>query len=114
MGRLKAIRPRLTPPTPRLGYAQGDTAAQDRSRNAFAPWRAWYHTARWTKLRQAILLRDCYTCRMCGRIAPSRDLVADHITPHRGDPALFWDDANLQVLCHHPCHSSAKQRSERA
>jgi 5-methylcytosine-specific restriction enzyme A len=29
--------------------------------------------------------------------------VADHITPHKGDPVLFWDPDNLQSLCA-ACH----------
>lgn len=24
--------------------------------------------------------------------------VVDHITPHRGDKKLFWDEGNLQVF----------------
>lgn len=114
MGKLKALAHRLAPLKPRIGYAQGDTTAQDRSRNVFAPWRAWYRTARWAKLRKAVLLRDLYTCRMCGRVAPSPDLVADHIVPHRGDPALFWcGEDGLQTLCS-SCHGGAKQAQERA
>nr|DAZ53348.1 MAG TPA: HNH endonuclease [Caudoviricetes sp.] len=29
--------------------------------------------------------------------------VVDHITPHRGDPRLFWDEANWQPMCKQ-CH----------
>lgn len=29
--------------------------------------------------------------------------VVDHITPHRGDPGLFWDEANWQPMCKQ-CH----------
>lgn len=37
--------------------------------------------------------------------------VVDHIIPHRGDQALFWDAGNWQSLC--PTHhSSDKQRLE--
>lgn len=36
--------------------------------------------------------------------------IVDHITPHRGDPRLFWH-GELQSLCDE-CHSSAKQREE--
>jgi 5-methylcytosine-specific restriction protein A len=36
--------------------------------------------------------------------------VADHIIPHEGDEALFWQGA-LQSLCA-PCHSSRKQTQE--
>ena len=37
--------------------------------------------------------------------------VADHITPHRGDEALFWDMCNGQCLCKR-CHDRDKQREE--
>lgn len=49
------------------------------------------------------------TCTMCGGQAS----LVDHITPHRGDKALFWDWRNWQSLCA-PCHNSRKQRIERA
>ena len=29
--------------------------------------------------------------------------VVDHIVPHRGDHALFWDEQNWQPLCK-SCH----------
>lgn len=78
------------------------------------PWRAWYKTARWIALRLRILLRDLYTCKMCGLIEPdTSQLVCDHIKPHRGDERLFWDEANLQALCR-GCHDNAKQREEQA
>lgn len=38
--------------------------------------------------------------------------VVDHIKPHRGDMALFWDEANWQGLCK-PCHDGAKAQLER-
>ena len=37
--------------------------------------------------------------------------VADHITPHRGDAALFWR-GKLQSLCK-PHHDRDKQHEER-
>lgn len=110
--RLKDAKPRLSSVAPRLGYASGDKAAQNRSREAFAPWRAWYRTARWARLRTKVLVRDAYTCRRCGATRNSPELVADHIKPHRGDPVLFWcGEDGLQTLCS-PCHGGAKQRQE--
>ncbi|MGK7663365.1 HNH endonuclease signature motif containing protein [Marinovum sp. E06] len=56
-----------------------------------------------------------FTCERpgCGRIeADTSKLVADHIDPHRGDPAKFWDRDNLQCLCK-ACHDSDKQKQER-
>lgn len=46
----------------------------------------------------------CARCR-----APAT--VVDHIVPHRGDPARFWDRSNWQSLCA-PHHNASKQREE--
>lgn len=55
-----------------------------------------------------------FTCQCCGRIeGDTSKLVADHIIPHRGDPALFWDMSNLQTLTKQ-CHDSNKQRLEKS
>lgn len=80
------------------------------------PWRNWYKTARWEKLRQATFLRDLFTCRMsgCGRIeGDTSKLVCDHIDPHRGDERKFFDPENLQTLCK-TCHDTVKRREEQA
>ena len=37
-----------------------------------------------------------------GKATPA--YAVDHIRPHRGDAALFWDRANLQSLCR-SCHA---------
>jgi 5-methylcytosine-specific restriction endonuclease McrA len=77
------------------------------------PWKAWYNTARWQRLRLAIFLRDLYTCQCgCGRVeADTSQLVCDHKKPHRGDVRLFWDEDNLQTLLK-SCHDSRKQKQE--
>lgn len=52
-------------------------------------------------------------CRMCldaGRTEPAR--VVDHVVPHKGNAALFWDRSNWQALCFN-CHNQHKQRQER-
>ncbi len=79
------------------------------------PWRRWYSTAKWQKLRLSILKRDAFTCQMkgCGRVEiDTALLVADHKVAHRGDPDLFWDAANLECLCQR-CHNVIKQSIER-
>ncbi|HEX7883151.1 MAG TPA: HNH endonuclease [Afipia sp.] len=83
---------------------------------ASPPWKAWYKLARWRGLRLRIFLRDLYTCQRkgCGLIeGDTALLVCDHVKPHRGDEALFWDEANLQTLCK-ACHDKAKQTEEQA
>ncbi|MGF7161273.1 putative kinase [Rhodoligotrophos appendicifer] len=78
------------------------------------PSRAWYKTARWQKLRWSILVRDLFTCQKsgCGRVeTETSQLVCDHVEPHRGDEALFWNGP-FQTLCK-ACHDRDKQREER-
>lgn len=77
-----------------------------------APWHKWYKTARWEKLRQATFLRDRYTCKECGCLeGDTSKLVCDHVKPHRGNEALFFDPLNLQTLCK-SCHDTVKRKQE--
>jgi 5-methylcytosine-specific restriction endonuclease McrA len=48
-------------------------------------------------------------CQSNGRVTAAA--VVDHIKPHRGDAALFWDVTNWQALCKQH-HDSDKQRIE--
>lgn len=74
-------------------------------------WAAWYGTARWKALRADQLKREP-NCRMCAADGvKTRAVVADHITPHRGNAVLFWSGP-FQSLCSHH-HNAAKQRIER-
>ena len=61
----------------------------------------------WQRER-SIFLKANPACRRC--TAPAT--VVDHIMPHKGNPALFWNRANWQPLCQR-CHNSAKQSAER-
>ena len=56
------------------------------------------------KWRAAVLLRDAWKCRACGRVCGAKgEAHADHITPiARGGEQ--YDIANGQVLCRN-CHS---------
>lgn len=115
MGRLKQIPARLSPAPQRLGQASPRTEAErSRFRDRTQAWRAWYKTYRWQRLRWSVLVRDLFTCAMCGRIeGDTSQLVADHIVPHKGDEAAFWDEGNIWCVCS-ACHNSAKQRLERS
>ncbi|WP_337267106.1 HNH endonuclease [Oryzifoliimicrobium ureilyticus] len=70
-----------------------------------------YRTAIWKQLRKAQLAREplCHLCSEVGSVTAA-DTV-DHVKPHRGDQALFFDPANLASLCA-SCHSRHKQREE--
>lgn len=116
MGRLQKLAPRITSSAPRIGSSVGDSRSHDRNREARAPWRKWYRTARWSRLRLKIFERDLFQCQMpgCGHVEGNLSkLVCDHKKPHRGNERMFWDEDNLQTLCK-PCHDSLKQRQERA
>lgn len=54
-------------------------------------------------MREAFLQAHplCRPCEEEGRTTPATEV--DHIVPHRGDPARFWDMENLQPICH-ACH----------
>ena len=65
--------------------------------------RRWYRTPRWKALRAQLLVQHAYTCASCHRV--HLDLEIDHVVRHDGDPARFWDVANLQPLCR-TCHQS--------
>lgn len=71
--------------------------------------RRWYCTARWFRLRLQILVDHAYTCASCQHV--ELQLEVDHIRKHDGDPALFWNPANLQPLCR-TCHQRKTARGE--
>lgn len=67
---------------------------------------------RWQQAR-AGWLRKHPLCAMhadLGQVVPAT--LVDHIIPHRGDQALFWDKGNWQSLCKQ-CHDAHKQRQEK-
>lgn len=108
------LKPRVGALAGRLGASPSDETERSRMRDATQPWRAWYKTARWQKLRWWVLVRDLFTCQRCKRVeGNTRLLVADHKQPHRGDERLFWDPENLQCLCK-TCHDRVKQAEEQA
>lgn len=108
MARMKQLAPRGRQMKPRGSGG----AVPVRSRDRIDTWRRWYKTPEWRALRKDVLIGALFTCARCGFIGESRDLVADHIEPHRGGRDLFFDRTNLQCLCA-TCHSGAKQREER-
>ena len=83
--------------------------ALDRERPSTA---ARGYGARWRRARRAFLARHplCASCQPQARLAPAT--VVDHVVPHRGDPVLFWNEANWQGLCK-PCHDAKTAREGR-
>ena len=69
--------------------------------------RTWYQLERWRKQRRAQLRIEplCAFCLKRGRAVPAT--VADHVTPHDGDPVAFLC-GQLQSLCK-DCHDRDKR-----
>lgn len=79
--------------------------------------RSWYHSARWAKLRQAVIERDLYTCQhtgvvLAGKAPAPNSPVVHHKAPHRGSEELFWSINNLELVSK-AWHDSEAQRQER-
>lgn len=66
---------------------------------------------RWKKLRDRFIAKHphCVECLKQGIMTLATDV--DHIVPHRGDPALLYDENNLQSLCK-SCHSKKTARED--
>lgn len=67
--------------------------------------------SRWQRYRLRYLSEHplCAYCKRQGRLTPAT--VVDHIVPHKGDQALFWNPENHQALCKQH-HDSAKATEE--
>lgn len=103
------------------GEAEDRWARADAARTSEV-WRRWYKLKRWKHprdgVRVKILDRDGWRCQwpgcgcilIPGRTDPS-SAVVDHRMPHRGDPALFWNEQNLWSLCkrHHDVHKAREE-----
>lgn len=75
-------------------------------RKASKEYHYLYETREWRAKSKDFLIEHPF-CVVCGE----RATVVDHITPHRGDLSLFWNDSNLQSLCVR--HHNAKTRQEK-
>lgn len=108
MARLKTITPRLT----------DSTGSRVKVVNP-SSWRSGMNSSqrgynyKWQKARERHLL-DSPLCVYCARLGrTTAATVVDHVTPHRGDMKLFWDQTNWQSLCK-TCHDTVKQAEESA
>jgi len=94
MNKIASIKPRIA----KLDLRRGAPAAVERIRG--------YEL---TKIRERILLRDGYSCRICGRVSAT-ELVVDHIVPlHLGGAE---SDENRQALCS-DCHAKKSEQEEK-
>lgn len=82
-------------------------ASEDRKTSAQRGYGSRWQKARATFLRSNPL---CVDHLKRGHVVAAT--VVDHVLPHKGDQALFWDSGNWQSLCK-LCHDSHKQRLEK-
>jgi len=70
------------------------------------------YDGKWRKARKSFLSRNplCNRCKEKGLLVEAT--VVDHIIPHRGDKALFWDENNWQSLCKR-CHDKKTMAEDR-
>lgn len=75
------------------------------------PWQHLYGRSRWQAMRQRHLAEHplCVYCLMQEIVEVAT--IVDHVIPHKGDEAMFFDPDNLQSLCKH-CHDSDKRLEE--
>ena len=68
-------------------------------------YRRGYTDGRHRAWRKAVLVRDAYTCRHCGRVCGKKgEAHADHILPVAVRPDLRYEVDNGQCLCA-SCHT---------
>jgi len=116
MAKLRTIKPLVGTIKPLVGRMRGEKA-RDQHRSNTQPWRAWYKTDRWERLRRQAFERDLYTCQRSGELCAGNgndpnSPVANHKVPHRGDPSLFWDINNIETVTKR-IHDSLIQAEER-
>ena len=70
------------------------------------------YSYRWSKERDAYLIRNplCVICLENKEIRTATEV--DHIRPHKGNMALFWDVTNWQALCK-TCHSQKTGKEQK-
>ncbi|MDG3183578.1 HNH endonuclease [Streptococcus suis] len=70
------------------------------------------YNGQWTKSRLRYLKVHplCVHCKAKGQL--TKATVVDHITPHRGDQELFWNQTNWQALCK-SCHDRKTNTTDR-
>ncbi|MCY1348623.1 hypothetical protein D9M69_347750 [compost metagenome] len=104
MARLTTVKPRVQmAPSRQMATADADSWRSGKTTNERG------YTYRWQKERERFLAKHplCKRCQAKSIVTVATDV--DHVIPHRGDDALFWDESNWQPLCH-PCHSVKTQQ----
>jgi hypothetical protein len=58
-----------------------------------------YSTARWQRLRKAVLAHYGYVCQLEGPRCTGYATTVHHLVPSSQAPQLFWEPANLVASC---------------
>jgi 5-methylcytosine-specific restriction endonuclease McrA len=58
-----------------------------------------YSTARWQRLRKAVLAHYGYVCQVEGPRCTGYATTVHHLVPSSQAPQLFWEPANLVAAC---------------
>lgn len=66
--------------------------------------KAFYKSQAWQALRKLALIRDGFTCRICGARATEVDHIRELTPDNIGDVSVSLNINNLQSLCH-DCHT---------
>ena len=102
MAKIPSLKSRLAPVSTRKVSSVADAGGAD-------SWGSGRGGRPWRRKREAILIRDNYTCRVCG--LTTKDLEVDHIiNVAQGGTD---DDGNLQAICI-PCHKTKTARESSA
>ena len=73
--------------------------------------KAFYSSARWQYARHAALVRDRFTCQICGARAEEVHHLTELTPSNVQDPNVTLNLDNLQSLCHE-CHTRITKRSD--
>lgn len=102
MAKITSLRSRLTPVDSRKVSSLADASSGE-------SWGSGRGGRPWRRKRESILIRDNYTCSVCG--LTTKDLEVDHIVnvAQGGND----EDSNLQAICI-PCHKAKTARESAA
>ena len=66
--------------------------------------RSFYRSQAWQAVRRRALIRDGFTCRICGARATAVDHIKELTPENITNPSISLSLDNLQSLCH-DCHT---------
>ena len=70
------------------------------------------YTSKWNKARARFLGKHPLCEHCLKKNIYTKAVVVDHVTPHRGDETLFWNENNWQALCK-SCHDRKTMTADR-